>query len=480
MNRYRSAREGEARAEPNADAAWLDRNVALPVSVKPSMQKNGQPQPEDPAAVTACELAILANRARLANDPGANRREKMAREVLGFAGAGWRTARLENWEAAGGFSARAGGRQTAAAAGRSVASHVVIDQDVTSVRPTRPIARRNPRKSSPPQAAPVTRKLRFLPTKATFRLMDRLGMGTVGVVYRAESPDIDQPVAVKLLHPNVAGDQQVLDRFEREVMIMERLSHPHIVRHYGGGILDGQYFYAMQLLDHGTLKDRIAQFGPLPWPQAALYADQIASALQHAHNHGIIHRDLKPSNLFFDSAGNIVLGDFGIARDTHAADISPDRITVGTYAYMSPEQICADKRISGSADLYSLGCVVYEMLTGRPPFLGENFAHIWDQHLHAQPKGIRVQGLECPEWLEKLVLDLLAKRPQERPFNARSVQGILRQHLRDEFGDRVPELTANLPRLAAARVDRAHPRYWILWLILALLGVAGVAVAIMN
>jgi serine/threonine protein kinase len=326
----------------------------------------------------------------------------------------------------------------------------------------------------------VTRKLRFLPTKATFRLLDRLGMGTVGVVYRAESPDIDEPVAVKLLHPNVADDQQVVDRFEREVMIMERLEHPNIVRHYGGGILDGQYFYAMQLLDHGTLKDRIAQFGPIPWPQVAAYADQIAAALQHAHNHGIIHRDLKPSNLFFDAEGKMVLGDFGIARDTHAADISDVNITVGTYAYMSPEQICADKKISGSADLYSLGCVMYEMLTGRPPYLGENFAQIWDQHLHAQPKGIRTQGIDCPDWLEKLVLKLLAKSPQERPFNARTVQGILRQHLGDEFGERAQELTANLPRLSAVRVDRAHPRYWVLWLILAVLAAAGVALAIIN
>ena len=326
----------------------------------------------------------------------------------------------------------------------------------------------------------MIRKLRFLPTKANFRLTDRLGMGTVGVVYRAESPDIDEPVAIKLLHPNVSGDQQVLDRFEREVTIMERLSHPHIVRHYGGGVLDGQYFYAMQLFDCGSLKDRIAQYGPIPWPQTAAYADQIASALQHAHNHGIIHRDLKPSNLFFDAAGNIVLGDFGIARDTHAADISPDRITVGTYAYMSPEQICADKRISGSADLYSLGCVMYEMLTARPPFLGENFAQIWDQHLHAEPKGIRAQGIECPEWLERLVLNLLAKRPQERPFNARMVQGILRQHLRDEFGDGVDQLTRNLPQLVAAQAGPANPRYWVLWLILALLGVGGVVVAMMN
>jgi serine/threonine protein kinase len=313
----------------------------------------------------------------------------------------------------------------------------------------------------------VPRKLRFLPTKATFRLGDRIGTGTVGVVFRAESPDIPEPVAVKLLHPSVASDAQIVDRFEREVMIMERLNHPHIVRHYGGGMLDGQYFYAMQLLDHGSLKDRLAREGRLPWPQVAAYAIQVASALQHAHNHGIIHRDLKPSNLFFTADGRLVLGDFGIARDTGTADITADRVTVGTFAYMSPEQICADRNISGSADLYSLGCVIYEMLTGRPPFMGVNFAQVWEQHLHARPKGIREQGVDCPEWLETLVLQLLAKSPRERPFNARSVEGMLRQRLRDDFGEGWQEVTKSLPPLEPPPIDREHPRMWVLWLVLA-------------
>ena len=261
---------------------------------------------------------------------------------------------------------------------------------------------------------------------------------------------------------------------------MERLNHPHIVRHYGGGVMDGQYFYAMQLLDNGTLKDMLAQRGRLPWPQVAAFADQIASALQHAHNHGIIHRDLKPSNLFFTGEGDIVLGDFGIARDTHGADITADRITVGTYAYMSPEQICADHNITGSADLYSLGCVMYEMLTGDPPFVGANFAQIWDQHLHSEPNGIRAQGIDCPEWLEELVMQLLAKDPHRRPFNARAVQGILREHLQDEFGAEAAQLTRNLPPLVAPRVSHDQPRMWVLWLVLAALAGALTMVAVMQ
>ena len=290
-------------------------------------------------------------------------------------------------------------------------------------------------------------KLKFMPTAANFKLLEPLGVGTVGTVYRAESPDIDRPVAIKLLHPTIAHDPNIVDRFQREITIMERLNHPHIVRNYGGGLMDGQYFYAMQLLDAGTLKDRLKANGPLPWAQAAAYSAQIASALQHAHNHGIIHRDLKASNLFFDEQGRIVLGDFGIARDTHEADVTADGITVGTYAYMSPEQICADKEISGKADLYSLGCAMYEMLTGKPPFQGVNFAQIWDQHLHKEPPGLREQGVDCPEWFEQLIMQLLQKDPERRPFNARAVQGLIRERLEDEFGAEAAHLTDNLPPL---------------------------------
>lgn len=326
----------------------------------------------------------------------------------------------------------------------------------------------------------TVRKLKFLPTKATFKLGEQLGMGTVGVVYRATSPDIDEPVAVKLLHPNVSGDENIVNRFEREIMIMERLNHPHIVRHYGGGIMEGQHFYAMQLLDHGSLKDRLAKGGPLPWQIATVYTIQIASALQHAHNYGIVHRDLKPSNLFFDAEGNLVLGDFGIARDTHSAEITDHGVTVGTYAYMAPEQIQADARMDYKADLYSLGCVMYEMLTGHPPFTGANFAQVWDQHLHHQPIGLREKGVDCPEWLAKIVVQLLEKDPHDRPFSARTVQGYLKQHLTDELGEQqADELIEHLPEVPKAEYRRDEPRTWVLWLVLGAIA-AGCAAMVLR
>lgn len=317
------------------------------------------------------------------------------------------------------------------------------------------------------------RKLRFLPTKATFKLGEQIGVGTVGVVYRATSPDLADPVAVKLLNPIVSGDPAIVDRFEREIVVMERLNHPHIVRNFGGGQIDGQLFYAMQLLDRGSLKDRLRR-GPLSWPQVAAYGVQIASALQHAHNHGIVHRDLKPSNLFYDREGNLVLGDFGIARDLHAqADITQQGMTVGTFSYMSPEQITADARIDGKADLYSLGCLLFEMLTGRPPYQGATFAQVWDKHLRADPPSVRSAQTEagvrvtCPEWLDELIRKLLAKKPHERPFNARAVEGVLLQRLLDEFGE---EKAKRLTRFDALPADsgpeRDRPRTWVVWVAL--------------
>jgi eukaryotic-like serine/threonine-protein kinase len=286
----------------------------------------------------------------------------------------------------------------------------------------------------PPPAKPAPNpRLKFIPTAATFCLKEPLGVGRMGTVYRAESDDVPSPVAVKMLHPTIAHDAETVMRFQREIVIMERLSHPHIVRHYGGGMMGDHYFFAMELLDHGTLRQRLEQ-GPLPWPLTALYTSQIAGALQHAHNHGIIHRDLKPTNLFFGDDGRMVLGDFGIARDTHnLEDTDPGR-AAGTFAYMSPEQICADQGVTGQSDLYSLGCVAYEMLAGKPPFTGDNFAQIWDQHLHAEPRSLRELGVECPEWLDQLVLQLLHKEPYKRPFSARAVQGLIRDRLEDEFG----------------------------------------------
>ena len=260
-----------------------------------------------------------------------------------------------------------------------------------------------------------------------------IGAGTAGTIYKAVDEKNDEQVAVKILLPTVSSEEIVQTRFAREMVILEKLSHPNIVRYYGGGKSDNQLFFAMELLTAGSLKDELVRGGAFSWVEAVTCGAQICSALQHAHNHGIIHRDLKPSNLLFDNEGHLKLVDFGIARDTHEADITNKGLTVGSHSYMSPEQITGEETITGQTDLYSFGILMYEMLTGQPPFQGDNFAQLFQQHLNASPQPLRELAPGTPAELEQLVEQLLAKRPEDRPFNARAVQGTLLRLLDDQF-----------------------------------------------
>jgi len=289
-------------------------------------------------------------------------------------------------------------------------------------------------------------------TLEDFELGETLGVGTVGTIFCARDRRTGQQVAVKILHPTVSGDALIRARFWREMLILEKLSHPNIIRYLGGGRDGEQLFFAMERADGATLKDLIGQSGRLTWAEAATCGIQISSALQHAHNHGIIHRDLKPANLLLTSYGGLKLVDFGIARDTTSPDLTAQGLTVGTYAYMSPEQIIGNRSITGQTDLYALGCLMFEMLTGRPPFEGDNFAQLFEQHLHQVPPRVRSLAPDCPPELDELVATLLHKSPDDRPFNARSVQATL-MRLLEQTG---PEDDTSRDVAARSAVDRGR------------------------
>lgn len=269
-----------------------------------------------------------------------------------------------------------------------------------------------------------------------FELGSVLGVGTVGTIYDGHvrtdievSPSamqlIGQELAVKVLHPNVSSDDLIKARFRREMLILERLAHPNIIGYFGGGSEDGHFFYVMQRVDGGTIKDLIVESGRLAWPVVVDVARQVSSALQCAHNHGVVHRDLKPSNLFLTRDAQVKLGDFGIARDQYSPDLTHQGLTVGTHAYMAPEQITGDVTISGKADLYALGCCLFEMLSGQRVFLGENFAQLFEQHLRMPPPRVSERVAGVPPELDDIIHQCLAKQPEDRPFNARAVQGVM-------------------------------------------------------
>ena len=263
-----------------------------------------------------------------------------------------------------------------------------------------------------------------------FILGRQIGAGGMGIVYLATYVETGKQVALKVLPPALSEDEKLLKRFEREILILKRLRHPNIVKYYGGGTHQGQRWYAMEYIDGGSLHDILKKRKRLSWDQAIQVGRQLTAALEHAHNAGIIHRDLKPGNLFVTKKGRIKLGDFGIARDTEATALTAAGKTVGTYAYMAPEQIHGHAPISGKTDLYATGCLLYELLVGETPFVSANPAEMLMMHLNDYPYNLHEKDVECPLALDQLVERLMQKKPEDRPYDALAVNTELDQILK--------------------------------------------------
>jgi serine/threonine-protein kinase len=250
-----------------------------------------------------------------------------------------------------------------------------------------------------------------------FELLDKLGEGGMGVVYRARYVVDNRHVAVKLLPPDVANST-ILSRFERELEILKTLRHPNIVRSFGGVCEGNQHFYAMELVEGGTLDKLLEERGRFSAEVAIQLALQMASGLAYAHERGVVHRDVKPGNFLLTTAGKLKLSDFGLATVEAATKITAAGKTMGTFPYMAPEQIRGRPPVSPQTDLYALGCVIFEMLTGRTPFIGDTPAEVMHKHLDARPPRVSEFAPDCPMGLESLVRDLLQKDPSDRPASA--------------------------------------------------------------
>ena len=258
-----------------------------------------------------------------------------------------------------------------------------------------------------------------------FLLGQKLGVGGMGVVYRATYTKNNQVVALKLLSAELSSKPRLVARFERELAILKKLKHPNIVPCYGGGKIGDQHFLAMELIEGGTLATELKKRNKLSWEEVIPIGLQICSALEHAHEHDIIHRDLKPSNLLRTKDGKLKLADFGIARDNDATALTAAGKTVGTFAYMAPEQIRGDPPVTAKTDLYALGCVLYELLTGQPPFSAETAGELLYQHIEKKPVRVSTFALDCPVWLDTLLSQLLEKDPDKRPRDAATVSRAL-------------------------------------------------------
>ncbi len=256
-----------------------------------------------------------------------------------------------------------------------------------------------------------------------FELIEQIGEGGMGVVYRARYVVNNLEVAVKMLPADVT-DPIVLARFERELEVLKSLKHENIVRCFGGQCEDKVRFYAMELVTGGTLESELQRRGKLSWETVLTYGKQICEALAVAHAQGVVHRDIKPSNFLVTPEGKLKLSDFGLATMSASRKITQAGKTAGTFLYMAPEQI-RGQDVSPRTDLYALGCMFYELLTGKPPFIGDTPAATLHMHLKNPAPRVATAVLDCPPQLDELVGRLMEKDPSNRPASAEEVSYIL-------------------------------------------------------
>ena len=254
-----------------------------------------------------------------------------------------------------------------------------------------------------------------------FLVEHELGSGAMGTVYRGVESKTGKPVAIKIISVGLSGNERALERFLREVNVLKKLKHPNIARYLGSGRYHGTPFYIMEYIDGESLDKCLDRRTRLPWEDVATWGVQLCEGLQYAHKQGIIHRDLKPSNVMLLTDGTVKLTDFGIAKDAEAAGLTATHSTVGTAAYMSPEQCRGAKDITFKSDLYSLGILFYELITGHKPFDADNPMDIFQMHVRGKCARPSTYAMDLPIWFDTLILHLMEKEPEQRPMDAAKV-----------------------------------------------------------
>lgn len=322
-----------------------------------------------------------------------------------------------------------------------------------------------------------------------YRVVDRLGTGGMAEVWRAEDEVLGRSVAVKILHPQYASEENFVARFRQEAQAAANLSHPNIVNVYDWGREDDTYFIVMEYLPGKNLKEILEERGNLRPDQAIEIGRQVASALAYAHKSGIVHRDIKPHNIILSREGQVKVTDFGIARVQKGGQLTQTGSVMGTAQYISPEQ-AQGKETTPSTDIYSLGIVLYELLTGSVPFDGESAVAVALKQVNEHPVAPRALNSAIPGDLEKVVLKAMAKQPELRYRGAdelaedltRVSQGTAPRRADDRTTAVMPtvpagsDVTAVMPAAGApspaggrpGRVERRKSNTWV-WVVVVLL-----------
>ncbi len=322
-----------------------------------------------------------------------------------------------------------------------------------------------------------------------YRVADVLGRGGMAVVYLARDDELDRPVAIKVLAGHLADDTVFRDRFVREARLAAGLSHPNIVQIYDAGEDDGNPYIVMEYVDGRSLADELDLDGPLDPGRVVDLGVQVCAGLEHAHTTGLVHRDIKPGNLLLGESGTVKIADFGIARAAETTRLTQMGSVLGTAAYLSPEQALGEE-VTAAADIYSFGCVLYECLTGRTPYVFETLTELAVKHRQEPITPVRERRPEIPEGLEAVVMRSLARNPEYRPPSAAALGQELAATAPDDVtrplpkasGVRASEVrTEPLRRPTTARPKRRGiDRRILIGAVMALLVLAAIVIAIVG
>src|SRR5262245_47849370 len=294
-----------------------------------------------------------------------------------------------------------------------------------------------------------------------YDIQREIAQGGMAEVYLAHDGRLDRPVALKALFPEYAREPSFVERFRREAQAAANLNHPNIVSIYDWGQESGTYFIVMEYVEGRSLRDLIRSQGPLEPNQAAEITGEIASALAFAHRSGVVHRDVKPGNVLLTRAGNVKVTDFGIARAGASDGLTQTGSVMGTATYFSPEQ-AQGLAVDGRSDVYSLGVVLYEMVTGVVPFTGDSPVAVAYRHVREEPMPPSQRNPDVPADLEQIILTALAKDPDQRYQTADDLRADLLRFRRGRplAAAPVTALVAEVPgaTAATAAATMATPR----------------------
>ena len=292
-------------------------------------------------------------------------------------------------------------------------------------------------------------------TVGKYRIVDKLGRGGMGTVYRAVDETLDREVAIKVLNPDLS-DPDVLKRFRAEAVTLARLNHPGIATIYELHHQQEDLLMVMEYVRGETFHDLSDRLGPIAPPQAAHLCMQVLDALGHAHRGGVVHRDLKPANVMITEGGAVKVMDFGIARVLGTEHFTHGGYMMGTPAYMAPEQVLG-REIDGRADLYSVGVVLYRLLTGRLPFNADTAISMVQMQISEPPTPMVTFRPDLPPWCSVIVERALAKSPADRFQSAEEFRGALLAAVTPQALGEMPTLATPTPPGLTLDIDRTQP-----------------------